>query len=380
MLPVDADRERVIRAAGDGALRVVALSHTSLVSGAEAVLLRVLRAARDDGWEVSCLAPGGAFSEQLRAERIARGSAPDLKLPAGPRALAVSVALARSVEASRRLRRAAAGADLVLVNSILALPALRFARLDIPAAWLVHDVIHRRDWLAYLHAFGGAVDEAIAVSEAAAGPVREAGIKTHVVHHGVRWPVEPAPASRDGPPVVGCTALLTSWKGQDVVLEAVARLRRRDVRVELVGGTFPKDAEYVQRLRGRAAEPDLAGRVSFLGHVDDVLARVRTWSIGVSASVDPEAGPLSILEYMSVGVPVVATAHGGSVEILDGAGLLVPPGDAGALAEAIERLLNDAALHRCCSEAGPRAIESGRFTEEEFRRSVLATLRASAAR
>jgi glycosyltransferase involved in cell wall biosynthesis len=367
--------------AGGGApLRLVALSHTSLVSGAEAVLLRVLRAARDDGWDVACLAPPGAFSDQLRAEGIAHGRSPDLKLAAGPRALGVGLALARSVVAASRLRRAAAGADLVLVNSILALPALRFARLDVPTAWLVHDVIHRRDWLAYLRAFAGGVDEAIAVSDAAAGPVRGAGIKTRVVRHGVRWPVEPAPVTRDGPPVVGCTALLTSWKGQDVLLEAVARLRRRDIRVELVGGSFPKDAAYVERLRARAAEPDLAGRVSFVGHVDDVLARVRTWSIGVSASVDPEAGPLSVLEYMSVGVPTVATAHGGSVELVDGAGLLVPPGDAGALAESIDRLLDDPALYRRCSEAGPRAIETGELTEDRFRRAVVLALREIASR
>jgi glycosyltransferase involved in cell wall biosynthesis len=361
-------------------LRLVALSHTSLVSGAEAVLLRVLHATADEGWEVACLAPPGAFAEVLDAEGIRRGSTPDLKLPAGPRVLGVAVVLARSLVAARRLRRAAAGADLVLVNSILALPGLRFARLRVPAAWLVHDVIHRRDWLAYLRVFGGGVGEAIAVSEAAARPVRNAGIRVRVVRHGIRWPVEPAPAARDGVPVVGCTALLTSWKGQDVLLEAVARMRRRDVRVELVGGSFPKDAGYVESLRARAAQPDLAGRVSFVGHVDDVLARVRTWAVGVSASVDPEAGPLSVLEYMSVGVPAVATAHGGSGEIVDGAGLLVPPGDPSALAEAIERLLEDPTLYRRCAEAGPRAVAEGGFTVERFRRSVVLALREIAAR
>jgi glycosyltransferase involved in cell wall biosynthesis len=364
----------------DGSRRLVALSHTSLVSGAEAVLLRVLDAAREDGWEPACLTPPGAFAERLEAEGIPLAWSPDLKLPGGPRVAAVPVALARGVVAARRLRRAAAGADLVLANSILALPALRFARLRVPAAWLVHDVIHRRDWVAYLRAFGGGVDEAIAVSEAAAGPVRAAGIRTRVVHHGVRWPVDPAPTERDGAPVVGCTALLTSWKGQDVLLEAAARLRRPDVRVELVGGSFPKDAAYVERLRARAARPDLAGRVSFLGHVDDVLARIRTWSVGVSASVDPEAGPLSVLEYMSVGVPTVATAHGGSVEIVGDAGLLVPPGDPAALAEAIERLLDDPALYRRCAEAGPRAIEARGFTVESFRRSAARALREIASR
>jgi glycosyltransferase involved in cell wall biosynthesis len=177
--------------------------------------------------------------------------------------------------------------------------------------------------------------------------------------------------------VVGCTALLTSWKGQDVLLEAVARLP--GVELELVGGSFPKDAEYVERLRARAAEPDLAGRVRLLGHVDDVLARVRTWRVGVSASVDPEAGPLSILEYMSAGVPTVATAHGGSLELVGDAGLLVPPGDAAALADAIARLVEDADLWRRCAAAGPEAIETRGLTEARFRDDVLAALREAAA-
>jgi len=350
----------------------VAVSHTGLYSGAEAVLARVLEAAQDDGWTIVCLTPDGPLADRLRERGIATRPLPELKLPGGPRVWGLAVLGLRSVGAALRIRRQARPADLLLVNGILSLPAARLARPAPPVAWLVHDVVHRRDWTRLLRACAGAVREAIAVSEAAAAPVRDAGIPVRVIPHGVRWPVEPAPPP-NGPPVVGCTALLTSWKGQDVLLDAVARLPA--VELELVGGTFPKDAPYVERLRSRAAEPDLAGRVRFLGHVDDVLARVRTWRVGVSASVDPEAGPLSILEYMSVGVPTVATAHGGSLELLGDAGLLVPPGDATALAEAIGRLVSDDELWRGCSEAGPAAIESRGLTDERFRAEVVAALR-----
>ena len=356
--------------------RLVAVSHTGLFSGAEAVLARVLEAAAADGWPVVCLTPDGPLAERLRSGGIATRPLPELKLPSGPRPWGMGVLGARSALAALRLRRQARDADLVLVNSILALPALRLARVRPPAAWLVHDVIHRRDWRRLLSVCAAAVDEAIAVSEAAAAPVREAGVPARAILHGVTWPVEPTPGPQE-PPVVGCTALLTSWKGQDVLLEAIARLP--GVELELVGGTFPKDAGYEESLRARAAQPDLAGRVRFLGHVDDVLARVRTWRVGVSSSVDPEAGPLSILEYMSVGVPTVATSHGGSLEVVGDAGLLVPPGDADALADAIGRLVADADLWRACSAAGPAAVEASQLTDERFSADVLDALREAAA-
>jgi glycosyltransferase involved in cell wall biosynthesis len=62
---------------------------------------------------------------------------------------------------------------------------------------------------------------------------------------------------------------------------------------------------------------------------------------------------------MSIGLPVVATDHGGTPEVLDGAGLLVPPGDPLALAGAISRLLDDTQLRRRCAEAGPEKVAAG---------------------
>jgi len=377
------DRENVpFRRNGrrDGARRLLAVSHTGLASGAEMVLVRVLAAAREEGWSVMCLCPPGAMAERLAAAGITRLPVPEMKLPAGLRAVAAVRLMLRSLRAGRRIRRASAEADVVLVNGILALPALAFARIAKPKAWLVHDVIHRPSWLVLLWIFGRSVDRAIAVSESAARPIRNARIDATVVRNGVEWPVEPAPFEKDGPPIVGCAAVLTSWKGQDVLLEAVARLPRTDVVLELVGGSFPKDGAYIEQLRERAERPDLAGRVRFLGHVPDVLSRARTWTVGVSASVDPEAGPLALLEYLSIGLPAVATAHGGSAEVLDDAGLLVPPRDPDALAAAIGRLLDEDELRRRCAASGPKVIERSNLTVESSNRRTIACLAELAAR
>jgi glycosyltransferase involved in cell wall biosynthesis len=206
---------------------------------------------------------------------------------------------------------------------------------------------------------------AVAPSEAAAGPVRELGVPTCVVPNGTPWPVNPAPADPPWPPVVGVMAALSPNKGQEILLEAVAQLRRDDVVVELVGQPFAKDGAYVARLRQRAGQPDLAGRVRFIPHVADALERMRAWTVAVLPSVYPESAGLSLLEAMSVGVPVVATDHGGPPEIVDDAGILVPPSESAPLATALERLLDQPELRRRCGEAGRRRVAAGLNLERQ---------------
>jgi glycosyltransferase involved in cell wall biosynthesis len=344
-------------------MRVLAVNHTGLQSGAEAVLLRMLRAATARGWEVRAATPHGPFASSLVANQITTVRLPELKLPRGPRGLAALVVAARSLVAAARLRQEGRRCDLVLVNGLLALPAARLAKaagMPSPVVWLVHDIVRRRDWLALLNASRSAIAVAIAPSEAAALPLRQRGIPVQLVRNGTPWPVVPRrPQRSNGPVVVGTTALLTSWKGQDVLLEALARISRPDVVVELVGGSFPKDRPFVERLHRRASQNDLAGRVRFVGQLDDPLERMRDWQVAVLASRDPETAPLAVLEAMSLGLPVVVTNHGGGPEVLDGAGLLVPPDDPDALGAAILQLLDDPALRARCGAAGRTAVATG---------------------
>lgn len=337
-------------------LRLLAVSATGLVSGAERVLLRALVAAQERGWSVRCASPDGPLASALAEAGIQRVRIPDLKPPPGrgPRAvLGLGLAAARGTVP---LRRAAAASDVVLANSLLALPALRLARGSTPVAWLVHDVIARRDLVTLLRLSRGAVTRAIAVSHAAATPLRARGIDTMVVPNGTAWPVDPAPPPDPGRrPVVGIGALITWWKGHDVLLDAIGLLER-DVELEIMGGHFPSDSSFVHRLQARAALPDLAERVSFTGHIADPLARLRTWSVAVNASTEPEAASLAVLEALSVGVPLVATDLGGNPEEVGDAGLLVPPGDAAALASAIASILDDRALAARLRAAGPRRV------------------------
>lgn len=338
---------------------VLAVNHTGLVSGAETVMLRLLDGARARGWSTAAAIPDGPLVDHARARGIERVAIPDLMLPSGPRAVSAGLLGARYVAAARRLRQAAGDADVVVANGIRVLPVLRLARLPAPVVWLAQSVVHGWQWRLMLGASQHGVDSAVAVSQAVAGSIGDRPFPIRVVWNGTPWPVPLASFPPPDPPVIGCVSLLTPWKGQAVLLEALARIGRTDVSLELVGGSFPKDESYVASLRRRSAEPDLAGRVRFLGRLEDPLSRVREWSVALSPSVEPEAGSLTVIEAMSVGVPMVATGHGGPVEVLGDAGLLVPPGDAGAMADAIQALLDDRQLHRRCADAGPRLVADG---------------------
>ena len=344
--------------------RLLAVTSTGQVSGAERVLVHVLEAASRAGWEVLCAAPGGPLADELAAAGVHHLDLPELGLAPGSRAVAYARTLSHWVRAAGVVRQAAGSADLVLANALTALPVVRLARPRPPVAWLAHDVVVRPDRLRMFRLCRPALTRVIAVSAAVADRLRPTGVRVDVVHNGVPWPVERASAAPTDPPVVGISALLTPWKGHHVLLDAVPMLSG-EVSVEIMGGHLVTDTDFAASIRARCQEPTLREKVKVLGHVGDPLGRMRTWTVAVSASVAPEACPLNVLEAMSIGVPVVATDHGGSPEVLAGAGLLVPPGDARLLAEAINTLLGDPALRaRCASSARERVAASHRLDRQ----------------
>jgi glycosyltransferase involved in cell wall biosynthesis len=356
-------------------MRLLAVNPTAHGSGAETVLMRALAAACAQGWEVTVACPYGPLADRVEAHGWDHRPLPELKLPGGPRPLAAFVLGARMVRGAARLAAVAAGFDAVVVNGLMALPAVRLARIRVPVVWLVHDVVVRPDLWKLVRFGTGALRGAIAVSEAAAGPLRPLGVDVRVVHPGTSWPVEPRTGEPGPPFVVGCAGALTPWKGHDVLLEAVAVAPRDDFVVEIAGGPFAKDTGYADRLAARAREADLAGRVRLLGFVPDVAERMRSWSVAVSASVSPESVSLVVLEAMSIGVPVVATDHGGPAELLGDAGVLVPPGDPKALAAGICGLLDDTTMWRRCHRAGPARV-AAHFNLDTQNTVLLTTLAA----
>lgn len=152
--------------------------------------------------------------------------------------------------------------------------------------------------------------------------------------------------ARDGELLVLCVARLQPAKGVDVLLEAARGLS--GVRVVVAG-----DGPEREALR----EPARAGGATLLGHRSDVGALLAA-ADAVCLPSRHEALPLSLLEAMQAASPIVASAVGGIPELLDGdAGLLVPPGDPGALRASLERLAHDAGLRARLGDRARARVE-----------------------
>jgi glycosyltransferase involved in cell wall biosynthesis len=148
---------------------------------------------------------------------------------------------------------------------------------------------------------------------------------------------------------------LVRQKGLDVLLDALARLVDRSWRLTLVG-----DGPERPKLVGQAVALGLAGRFRFVGWTDrDALpGLLAAHDLFVFPSRD-EGMPNAVLEAMAAGLPVVATAIAGNEElVVDGqTGLLVPPGDPAALAQALVRLLDAPGLRGTYGRAGRDRVE-----------------------
>lgn len=146
----------------------------------------------------------------------------------------------------------------------------------------------------------------------------------------------------DETPIVGVVSRLTGLKGLEQFLEAAALVRARvpDAHFLIVGETSPMDRQYLGELQAYAARCGVAHHVTFTGLRTDVPAVLARLSVSVMPSLN-EALSNVVLESMAAGAPTVATRVGGTPEaVLDGVtGLLVPPADSAALADAIVHLL-----------------------------------------
>src|SRR5262245_33969105 len=148
-------------------------------------------------------------------------------------------------------------------------------------------------------------------------------------------------------------------KGHDVLIDAAVDVLRNvpDVRFDLVGA-----GPELDRLRTRARARGVADAITFAGHCDDVAARLADADVFVLPSRS-EAFPNAILEAMAAGLPIVASAVGGILELIDDGrtGVLVPAGDPGALAHALCHVIADAPHTARLGEAA-RAEASARYS------------------
>ncbi|UFZ01856.1 glycosyltransferase [Bradyrhizobium ontarionense] len=337
--------------------RVLFVDHTGQIGGAELILLDVVQ---DRTQSSAFLFEQGPLAKAL-AERglpvttsrwgqglaqFRRDSSWLKVLPLFGRLAAITVELARTARKH----------DVVYANSQKAFVLSAFANIVArrPLIWHLHDIIspahfgtlQRRLQVFLANSFAAKV---IVPSEAAAAAFVDAGGRRsliEVVPNGLT--VQPEPVSRQElrrrlglPPgsLVGVFSRLAAWKGQHVLIQALADLP--DVHCIIVGDALFGEQDYAVQLRRLVADLGLGDRVHFLGHRGDVPVLMQAVDAMVHPSIDPEPFGRTLVEAMLAGVPVIATDAGAAPDILEHgrAGLLVPPGDARALAEALEAVL-----------------------------------------
>lgn len=172
------------------------------------------------------------------------------------------------------------------------------------------------------------------------------------IDHGVFAPG--APADRDEIPTLLYVGRLKRYKGIDVLLEAVARLAGRGLDVRLLVAGRGDDRGRLGRV---AAALGVTGRVRFLGYVDEAEKVRRLRRAWVAVYPSPKEGwGITNVEAAACGTPVVASDSPGLRESVrhGESGFLVPHGEPGAWADAIERLLTDPGLRERLGRGGIR--------------------------
>ena len=319
--------------------------------GTERQMIELVRRLDPARWtvHVACFQARGAWFD--RAARAAKSIA---EFPVvsfrKPSVLTQAAAFARWCRRHRILVVHATG----LPTNVFALPAAACGRVPVRIG-------NRREInpdktpleLAMQRAAYGFAHRIVANSRAAASRlVRErvpAG-KIAIVPNGLDLASFAAHTVTGPPRRVVAVANLRPEKGHDVLIEAAVAVLRRfpDARFEIVGGG-PEWSKLVARADAR----QVAHAFSFLGHCEDVAARLAAADIFVLPSRS-EAFPNAVLEAMAAGLPIVASGVGGVGELLEEGrtGMLVPPDDPGSLADRLSALMAEPAL---CARLGTAA-------------------------
>ncbi len=303
---------------------------------------------------------------------------------AHPRGLATVVgASARDAVALRTVIRQRAVAIVHSNTSVVLGGAAAAALARVPHVWHVREIYSRfgRAWPAHRRLLSTAnalpcVSHATAAQFGAAPGVQV--IPDGLAVDARRAPREAARVALGlpaGPPVIAVLGRISDWKGQDVLVRALASpsLRERGVIGVIAGDAWPGAEERRTQVVALAERLGVSERLRLVGFRDDVENVYGAADLIAVPSTEPDPLPGSAVEAAAAGCPVIAAAHGGLPEIIrDGqTGRLFPPGDADALARAAAALIDDPAAGARLGAAAARDVRA-RFAPGRLLASVQA--------
>ncbi len=372
-------------------VRVLYVSQVAAIGGAEVALLDLVRLVSRERVCPAVAVPGeGRLADELRRLGAAVHEIPPCRLKRTWNPIRLAIDAARVARSANALARIAERESIQLIHAngssagIAAAWATR--RLGVPLIWHCRDMVRLPPPLRWA---ARRATRVVAISAAVARQLREEGIgeRLRLIPNGVDTTAF-APMAGDDPLrlrvraewglgperiVVGMVANLVPWKRHDLFIEAVAQAAARDGRLSfvLVGeDLLGEHAGYRERLRQAAAARGIAERLTFAGGRRDMRATHAALDI-VAHPADAEPFGRALAEAMACGRPVVAVNRAGPAEIVEHgvSGLLVPPGDADALAMAILSLAGDKAAAESLGR-GARARIAERFEGARVARAV----------
>lgn len=361
------------------------------IGGAETTTLEIARALRAANARALVVSEGGALSDAIGA-----AGAELIDMPVAsknPFVMAANI---------RRLRRLVEDENITILHARSRAPAwstLAAARAtQVPFVTTYHSLVHEgprpKVWYNSVMVRGDAV---IANSEYTGELIRRVhGVddaRLRVVARGCDISaLAPENVSADmradqrrawGPSaddfVVLCPARITEVKGQHVLLAALAQLPTDARPFVVFAGSAVERAEYFAALERQVAEAGLTDRVHFAGLVRDMGRAYGACDLAIVPTVRGEPFGRTIVEAQAAGLPVIASDAGGYRETVisrppenGGTGWLVPPGDANALARAMEAAMAQSAAARAQMVSNGRAHVEANFRQEVMCAKTLA--------
>jgi glycosyltransferase involved in cell wall biosynthesis len=357
-------------------VNVLYVSHTGQLGGAERSLLELIEALPDEV-AVTVATPAGSLARALAGDGVATTSITGTTTSLRIHPVHTARGAGQIAASAWQVQRAAAAHDAQVVhaNSIRAGIMLALTRLR-----GVAKVVHVRDCLPpgavtslTMRLIAAGSDLLVANSHYTAKWVTATApdARVHVVHNGIDTArftpdADDRTATRTalgaGPRLLlGVVAQLTPWKGQRTAIEALQLVRAQglDASLLLIGSVKFHDRatrfdneQYLAQLHALVRDLGLQAHVSFLGEREDVPELLGALDMLLVPSWQEPFGR-SVLEAMACGVPVIATDVGGPAELVrDGTeGLLAPPRQPRAWAQAIEKLAGDRALSKAMTSA-----------------------------
>ncbi|MBI4574159.1 MAG: glycosyltransferase [candidate division NC10 bacterium] len=359
--------------------RVLYLHEFSRIGGAERALLGLADAVRQKAVEPLVVWPqkDSAFTWlQSRGVHVV-----PLKVPSWRHGLSLPLLPLFLARLQRNL--VPTNVDLVHVNNYRSAPLGQLVSrwVGVPCVCHVRELITSEGIRQYRLRASAAL---IAVADAVAHALVEGGVPQHrvttvrsgIALRGVPSHKESAALRErlgitDADCLIGIVAHILPHKGYDDLVQALALIKEKVPNIRcLIVGEAPRK-RYFQRLLHLAERLSVRDRLILVGIQDDVAPFLHALDLFVLPS-RTEGLPLTILEAMAAGRPVVATAVGGIPEVVrDGeTGILVPERDPRQLADAVLRLLDAPGLAKAMGEAGRKRIEGAFTLEDEARHTA----------